>query len=182
MHDYRPMTHSALGQAREDTVDLVERINFELRLDLTYGGQFEDVDQVGGMVMRRPYYGRLFEQHSNRIALNGLSTHSRCDQAAAWAQSLYGLTVLFHGRREGQDRINAAHIREFLPYVILDHKDVISSHGFSISLLVRRVGDSHNFVPHRLRYLQGEMTQAANPNYRDAITRLRFRGAICAHS
>ncbi len=48
-------------------------------------------------------------------------------------------------------------------------------------LLIRRVGDRHNIVPHYLSHLQREMAQAANSDYRNAITRLRLRRAKGAH-
>ena len=179
--DYRPVPHFAPRLANENAVDLVERVDFELRFDLARSYECQDVNQIGGIVMRRPYYRRLLEQHLNRIGLNGLSTHSRCDQTTA-APILHRLTVLFHGRREGQPCIHPAHFREFLAYVILYDKYVVRSHGFRILLLIGRVGNSHNFVPHRFGHLQSEMTQAANSNYRDTFTRLGPRRAVGAHS
>lgn len=98
MHDHSPVTHLTLGQTSKHAVDLVKFVDFELGLDFAHGYQFENVNQIRGGVMRRSNYGRLLKQHLNRIALNGLSTNSRCDQTAAGAETLYRLTILFHRR------------------------------------------------------------------------------------
>src|SRR5690242_7359447 len=98
MRDDSPVTHLALRQTGKHAVDLVKWIDFELGLDLAYGYQSENVNQIRWVVVRRSDYGRLLKQHLHRIGLNGLSANGRCDQTAAGSETLYRLTILFHGR------------------------------------------------------------------------------------
>ena len=53
MREYRAVTYFALGRASEDSVDFVERTDFELRLDLPHGYKSENVNQIGGIIVHR---------------------------------------------------------------------------------------------------------------------------------
>ena len=82
MSDYRAVANTTLGEANENAINLVERIDLELRIDLPRGYESQNIDEIGGIVVRGPDDGHLLEQHLNRIALNGLSAHSGCDETA----------------------------------------------------------------------------------------------------